>query len=241
MTPGCRAAAGSTVRWPSEVYRCSTAAQRSLERSVTTTPSWISRFQASTQVTSPPEASATPSAVSTARVLASLPSTATRMRRGGTTTVSEGTTATGQWAWATTGRATDPSRIRSSRPRAGAPTTSRAASSDSRTRAAAGGPQGTAVAMSRTSSRRRGPDRRPGRGCGARPPRGARPGSAPRRPGLVGRELDLRVDDRHQAQWCPEPRGLVGCPVDDRLIGRRTVDGDDHGSVDADELGAGPA
>ena len=154
--------------------------------------------------------------------------------------MSEGTTATGQWACATTGRATDPSRIRSRRPRAGAPTTTRAASSDSRTRAAAGGPHGTATATSWTSSRRArarlgGPVEDAVRPLVEVLGQARRPGDQ----GLVGRELDLRVDDRHQAQRCPEPGGLVGCPVDDRLVGGRTVDGDDHCSADAEELVAG--
>ncbi len=63
----------------------------------------------------------------------------------------------------------------------------------------------------------------------------------PRDQGLVGRQLDLRVDDRHQAQRRPEPGGLVGCPVDDRLVGGRPVDGDDHCSAHAEDLVSGCA
>ena len=87
-----------------------------------TAPPTPARFQPSTQVTRAPLASfATWSAISTARTLAWLPSTPTTRCRSGVTTVSAGTTATGQHALATTGNATEPSRVRPRRPRAGAP------------------------------------------------------------------------------------------------------------------------
>ena len=206
-----------------------------LPGSVTTTPSCTSRFQPSTAMTSEPLASAVTSARSTARALPSLPSTPDDDASRGTDLGARGHDDDRAVRVRDDGERdrADEDALEAA-PGGGADDDAPRHPRTSRTTAAAGGPQGTAGRDVETGVA----VAHPGDGAVENVARALLEvvGQARRAGGerLVRGQLQPRVDGRHEPERRAEPGRLVGCPVDDGLVGRRPVQARDHGAGRAD-------